>query len=526
MKNKLEKLLGASVYPASVTKAGQTTYFLARKGLEKLVGAVGPTRLVGQAAGQIDKQKVMVGLTDAANAAGLRRALPWTMPRVIGLATSVGLGDRLGLATPGHIHAIEGLAIEPVLAQQSIREMTRTQRSAQQVIDAAMWGVFQEGFSYAGEGRAALGSANTRRAGYYAGEARATFSSANTPHAGASGYGADADHLQQLEDIDVTVEAGFTMFTIDPGKHVEDGADTMDARALNQRYERLNFDGLEISRADLKLAYAGRKFLLEGDVVVSFDDAAFLRAAVKYGNAIAHVASMYRHLADRAKGVFELEVSVDETASPTSPAEHYFFAAELKRLGVEWVSMAPRFVGRFEKGVDYIGDLGVFRASFAEHVAVMRTLGPYKISIHSGSDKFSIYSIVAELTEGLVHLKTAGTSYLEALRALAKIDPALFREILGFARGRYETDKATYHVSAELSRVPAPESLSDGQLPGLLDDFHARQVLHVTFGSVLTAEGGAKFRDRLIRRLQENEDIHYAVLEKHLRRHVEPLVRK
>jgi hypothetical protein len=498
MKNKLEKLLGASVYPASVTKAGQTTYFLARKGLEKLVGAVGPTRLVGQAAGQIDKQKVMVGLTDAANAAGLRRALPWTMPRVIGLATSVGLGDRLGLATPGHIHAIEGLAIEPVLAQQSIREMTRTQRSAQQVIDAAMWGVFQEGFSYAGEGRAALGSANTRRAGYYAGEARATFSSANTPHAGASGYGAD----------------------------VEDGADTMDARALNQRYERLNFDGLEISRADLKLAYAGRKFLLEGDVVVSFDDAAFLRAAVKYGNAIAHVASMYRHLADRAKGVFELEVSVDETASPTSPAEHYFFAAELKRLGVEWVSMAPRFVGRFEKGVDYIGDLGVFRASFAEHVAVMRTLGPYKISIHSGSDKFSIYSIVAELTEGLVHLKTAGTSYLEALRALAKIDPALFREILGFARGRYETDKATYHVSAELSRVPAPESLSDGQLPGLLDDFHARQVLHVTFGSVLTAEGGAKFRDRLIRRLQENEDIHYAVLEKHLRRHVEPLVRK
>jgi tagaturonate epimerase len=506
MKAKLERLIGASIYPSSIVKVGQTSYFLARKGLDKLVGAIGPAKLAAAAVGQIDTQKVVLGPTDSVNAAAIRRALPWTCPRLIGLATSAGLGDRLGLATPGHIHAIRDLKIEPVLAQQSIREMTRTQRSAQQVIDAAMWGVFQEGF-------------------YAAGDTRAASSSAHTLHAGSSGYGADADHLQQLEDIDVTVEAGFTMFTIDPGKHVEDAADTMDARTLAARFENLNFDGLEISPADLKLSYAGRKFLLEGDVVVSFDEESFLRAAVKYGNAIAHVVRMYRHLAEKAKGQFELEVSVDETASPTSPAEHYFFAAELKRLDVNWVSMAPRFVGRFEKGVDYIGDLSVFESSFAEHAAVMRTLGPYKISIHSGSDKFSIYAIVAKLTDGLVHLKTAGTSYLEALRALAMIDPDLFREILAFARQRYETDKATYHVSAELARVPAPEALLDAQLPALLDDFHARQVLHVTFGSVLTAEGGSRFRDRLIRRLQENEEVHYAALEKHLRRHVLPLVR-
>ena len=488
MKTKIEKLTGAAVYPASVMKAGKTTYFLARKGLEKLIGSVGPSKLAGPAVGQIDKEKVTLAPTDAVNAAALRQALPWTAPRLIGLATSAGLGDRLGLATPGHIHALAGSKIEPVLAQQSIREMTRTQRTAQQVMDAAAWGVFQEGL--------------------------------------ASGFGADADHLQQPEDIEVTLAAGFTMFTIDPGKHVEDGADTMKPGELSGRFDRLDFDGLETSPGDLKRPYAGKRMNLEGDVAIAFDDLAFLRAAVKYGNAIAHVGRMYRHLHDKARQPVELEVSVDETASPTTPAEHYFFAAELKRLGVSWVSMAPRFVGRFEKGVDYIGDLDIFRRSFAEHVAVMRTLGPYKISIHSGSDKFSIYGIVAELTEGLVHLKTAGTSYLEALRALGKIDPDLFREILAFARGRYETDKATYHVSAELSRVPAPETLSDAQLPALLDDFHARQVLHVTFGSVLTAEGGTKFRDRLLRRLMENEDVHYAVLEKHLRRHIEPLVKR
>ncbi|MCD6364744.1 MAG: hypothetical protein J7M14_02595, partial [Planctomycetes bacterium] len=236
--------------------------------------------------------------------------------------------------------------------------------------------------------------------------------------------------------------------------------------------------------------------------------------------------SMHRRLKQVAPGDWELEVSVDETESPTSTAEHYFFAAEFKRLGVEWVSMAPRFVGRMEKGVDYIGDLDVFRRSFAGHVAVMRTLGPYKISIHSGSDKFSIYPIVAEMTGGMVHLKTAGTSYLEALRALAAIDPQLYREILDFARGRYETDKATYHVSADVSKVPAADSVPDDELAALLDDFDARQVFHVTFGSVLTADGGAKFRDRIYEQLKRDEETHYAALEKHLGRHVTPFVAK
>jgi hypothetical protein len=234
---------------------------------------------------------------------------------------------------------------------------------------------------------------------------------------------------------------------------------------------------------------------------------------------------MFRHLDGSIGRAYELEVSVDETESPTSPAEHYFFAAELKRLGVRWVSMAPRFVGRFEKGVDYIGDLDEFRQSFARHVAVMRTLGPYKMSIHSGSDKFRIYPTVAELTDGLVHLKTAGTSYLEALRATARIDPGLFREILDFARGQYEEDKATYHVSAEVGRVPPAGEVAEDDLPSLLDDFDARQVFHVTFGSVLTAEGGRRFGRRLTETLERNEQAHYDALAVHLARHATPLAR-
>jgi hypothetical protein len=272
----------------------------------------------------------------------------------------------------------------------------------------------------------------------------------------------------------------------------------------------------------MKRAYAGKSFKLTGGGSVAFDEQAFLRAAVKYGAAIAHVAKMHRKLTALCKRPFELEASVDETESVTTPAEHYFFAAELKRLGVTWVSMAPRLVGRFEKGVDYIGDLDVFAKSFAQHVAVMRTLGPYKISIHSGSDKFSIYPLIAQLTDGLVHLKTAGTSYLEAVRAISRIDPGLFREIYTFARERYETDKASYHVSANMAKVPPVEKLADEQLPDSLDDFDTRQMLHVTFGSVLTADGGEKFRKRFYAALEGTEEVHYEVLAKHIGRHVAP----
>jgi hypothetical protein len=228
-------------------------------------------------------------------------------------------------------------------------------------------------------------------------------------------------------------------------------------------------------------------------------------------------------------------MSVDETATPTSPHEHFFVASELRRLGVQWVSLAPRYVGRFEKGADYIGDpslssgqaLQQFAADFAVHAAIARHCGPYKLSLHSGSDKFSLYPIVARLTGGLVHLKTAGTSYLEALRTIAALDPALFRAIYTFARERYPIDRASYHVSASLERAPLPQALADADLPTLLEQFDARQVLHVTFGSVLTArtaDSRPRFHDDLMALLRAHPEAYAANLEAHFRRHLQPFV--
>jgi hypothetical protein len=337
--------------------------------------------------------------------------------------------------------------------------------------------------------------------------------------------GADADHLKTTDDIDACLAAGFTWFTIDPGSHVDGTADSASAAQVHASVDALPWAALEDSRASLLARYAASTLDVEGHVV-RFDEEVVLRAAAKYGRAVAHVAAMFRHLAAKLPvGRFDLEVSVDETDTPTTAAEHIYVATELRRLGVQWASLAPRFVGRFEKGVDYIGDIPAFEAEFAVHAAIARQFGPYKISLHSGSDKFSIYPIAAAHTRGLVHLKTAGTSYLEAVRTIGQVAPALFREIYTFALERYDEDKATYHVSAEAAKAPVPAALADADLAGVLDQFDARQVLHVTFGSVLTtrtADGRLRFADRFMAVLRDHPDVYAGCLESHFLRHLQP----
>ena len=494
-------VLDLPIYPNSLVEDGEVSYFLAHGGDEKRLCVLAPAgndilASFSGATGTLGDQTLLVCPPTHANAAALRAALPWLNPAPLGLRTSAGCGDRMGLATPGHIRAARsvGGGVGMIFAQQSIREMTRTGRSPDDVMDDATWGIFQEGWR--------------------------------------KGIGADADHLKTTADIDLCAAAGYTFFTIDPGAHVDPAADTDDTAAIRAKYAALPWPDLATTARDLQVAYAGKRIAVE-DRSLLLDEETLMRAAAKYGRAVAHVATLDRHLASiQPAGRFELEVSVDETDTPTSHAEHLFIARELRRLGVRWVSLAPRFVGRFEKGVDYIapgadrpdeGSTDAFAADFAGHAAIARALGPYKLSLHSGSDKFSIYGIAAELARGLIHLKTAGTSYLEALRAAATFDPPLFREILAFAIDRYETDKMSYHVSARLANVPRPETLTDPLLPGLLEQFDARQVLHVTFGSVLTTPA---LKDRLITGLIRNEETYYDVLERHFIRHLSPLAGK
>jgi hypothetical protein len=379
----------------------------------------------------------------------------------LGLSPSFGFGDRIGLATPGHIAAVKGTKFAPVFAQQSVRENARTGRTLQQVLDDA---------------KRAVDAAKW-----------------NAP------WGADADHLKSVDELEPFVQAGYTFFTIDPGEHVDNAADVDPLEVLKQKVAAFNWDELSA------LYLSGKGEQIWGQ----FDAESLMRGTVKYGKAIQHVVKMFRRLSD-LKDEFDFEMSVDETDAPTTPLEHFFIASELTRAGVKFTSLAPRFIGRFEKGVDYIGDLDALDAELAKHAAVTAHFDTYKLSLHSGSDKLSVYPLLAKHWGERLHVKTAGTSYLEALRVMAKHEPDLFLKIYALGRERYETDRQTYHVSAELSKLPETDDL-----PSLLDDFHAREVLHVSFGSAL-AQYGPELKAALVK----YEDVYFEDLKMHFEKHL------
>lgn len=415
-------------------------------------------------------------------------------PVTLGLSPSFGFGDRTGLATPGHVAAMKeaGAGIAPIFPQQSIREMARTERSPQDVMNDALRGMVGAGWT--------------------------------------GPTGADADHLKTREDVDRTAAVGFTFFTIDPSGEVDERADGYDEPTLREKFAAVRS---EIAWFD---HYLGGSFELPTGAKVALDEEACMRCAVKYGraiNAAIELADYIREVNERAGRDYEIELSVDETEQPTTLAEHYIIADQCLKGGMKLVSLAPRFIGGFEKGVDYKGDVDALEKSLVDHNAIAEQLGPYKLSLHSGSDKLSMYAALARATKGRFHVKTAGTSYLEALRVAARRDGALFRKIVEFARERYETDKATYHVSATLHSAPPPADIADA---AKLERFYlenwedvpegrgftnaGRQILHCTFGSVLTHDAlGPQLRQCLA----AHADTYAEVLRDHFVRHLRAL---
>ena len=412
-------------------------------------------------------------------------------PTVLGLVPSFGFGDRLGLATPGHIAACRKGGLQPIFAQQSVREMTRTQRTPQEVMAAAQRGIQEEGWGGA--------------------------------------WGADADHLKTREDVESLATAGYTFFTIDPSAYVQNEADRLIGSDLQKAAEEVVRAGAFASLSEAESLYLKKQHELPDGTRLQFTEQETLyRAVVKYGKAVAHAGKMAEWIAQATRGrSAEIEVSVDETDTATSAVEHLFIGLELKRRGVKAVSVAPRFIGEFEKGIDYKGDLKAFEASLRQHTAIAQYCGPYKISVHSGSDKFSIYPILGRVCGNLLHVKTAGTSYLEALRVIARKASALFREIAEYSRRRFENDRATYHISAALAAVPSPAAVrADESERVYLDEDGGRQILHVTFGSVLTlgaSTDGRLFKESILETLRREKALHREVLAAHLGKHIQLL---
>lgn len=154
------------------------------------------------------------------------------------------------------------------------------------------------------------------------------------------------------------------------------------------------------------------------------------KIAEHYLRAVQEAGRIYRYIAERKTGAFAVEVSMDETNTPQTPVEMLFILAMIAQEGVPVDTIAPKFSGRFNKGVDYVGDVTQFEKEFEQDVAVLRFAAEkfglkktLRLSVHSGSDKFAIYSamnrIIKKYDAGL-HVKTAGTTWLEEVIGLAE----------------------------------------------------------------------------------------------------------
>ncbi len=412
------------------------------------------------------------------NAVALRTLLPWTAPVSLrNRKTTIGCGDRLGRATPGHLQAVKQYPVAPVLAQQSIRELNLTGRTFENVVDDVTFLVLQEGYT--------------------------------------DGYGADGDHLKTLEDINMAIDAGMAMITLDLSEVMNAQAQAWSAEEVEQAFSELqNEDQQRV--LDL---YADAAFELDGQTV-ELTELEAKRCAVMYLEAMDFAAEVYQLLVKRRGNAFDLEISIDETEAPTLPGHHLFIIRELLQRKVEIASLAPRFIGEFQKAIDYIGDLKEFERQFAVHCAIAKAYGDYKVSIHSGSDKFSVYPPIGRYTELRVHVKTAGTSWLEAVRTVAECDPQLYRDVHKKAVADFPKALQFYHVTPDLDAVPDLDSVEDADLPDYMDDDNARQLLHVTYGFIL---GDATLKSRFFEVLDRHEDVYCKNLKRHFEHHLDEL---
>lgn len=338
-------------------------------------------------------------------------------------------------------------------------------------------------------------------------------------------YFVDADHIN-LKTVDRFLEAS-DFFTIDV------------ADSIGKTPEPSAVDRLVAKHACKPLDYPGLSSpILRGPDEVRAAAAKFLCAMQEAGEVYRHIASL------KPAGSFAVEVSTDEASAPQTPAELYLILAMLADEGVPVATIAPKFTGHFNKGVDYEGNVGDFTREFEDDLIVLKHAGPalglpegLKLSIHSGSDKFLIYPVINRLVKkhgaGL-HLKTAGTTWLEEIAAVAASGEEGRRLAAGIyadALARYEEVTAPYATVLHIDRAKLPPAaevsswdgarlaraiIHDQSCPDY--DPNVRQLYHVAFK--LAAEAGTKFTDLL---KLHDEAVGTAVTGNLWERHLKPL---
>jgi hypothetical protein len=465
------------VYPFSVTPIGKTNFALLRTGMGDVLGIFDARKEYVHAFEGIRRNKDLYCPLTHKNAKTLRLMLPFTAPSRFGsVKASFGTGDRLGLATPGHIRVFQKHPIFPVFAQQSVREITLTGRSFHDVLDSVTWSVFGEGFR--------------------------------------EPWGADGDHLKNEENVQEVIQCGYTMVTADVSDYIHEEYTEKPLHEIKEAYRKRSFD----FRERMEKKYLNDSFKLASGTLIRFSEEALVRIILMYYDSLQHAKRLYNAGSPIAgeKGL-DFELSIDETRITTTPHAHLFIARELTEDGIPLFSIAPRFPGDFQKAIDYRGDIDEFERALEIHNNIARTFH-YKLSIHSGSDKFTIYPIIGRVTKGSFHVKTAGTNWLEALKIVAQYDREFFSELYAEACKRFSHARKYYHVSPDMSALPDVSVVLKEAISILFENDAFRQVLHITYGEIFSS---SSLKHNLYRILRAHLHDYWDVLESHIGKHVE-----
>lgn len=340
-------------------------------------------------------------------------------------------------------------------------------------------------------------------------------------------YYVDADHIR-IETVDAFIP-GSNFFTLDVADYVgkAPAQGDLDAwlKSLESYFGKLDIEGLAEP--------------------LSVEPEAARAAAAKYLTAIVEAGKLYRHIeAKKGKDNFVTEVSIDETDQPQSPADLFYLLSMMAQQGIPAQTVAPKFTGRFNKGVDYVGDLAQFEKEFDADLNIIRfavkAFGlpeTLKISMHSGSDKFSLYPIIKRLIRkhgaGL-HVKTAGTTWLEEVIALARADGEalqIAKDIYAKSLAHFDELTAPYATVIDINKAKLPSAeevngWSSAQYVAALEHDQSnpgynpnlRQLIHVGF------KVAAKMGDRYQSALRDNAELIGAgVRDNLLKRHILPI---
>lgn len=342
-------------------------------------------------------------------------------------------------------------------------------------------------------------------------------------------YFVDADHIN-MSNVDKFMDSS-DFFTIDLADFIGKQAEPASISAFVKKNEKY--------LGQLTIPGIAQSFNVTNEMITAAANK-FLFAAEEAGRIYSHIA------AKKGADNFVPEVSMDEVNDPQTPIEMFFIMSALASENVPVQTIAPKFTGRFNKGVDYVGDIAQFTKEFEEDLLVIKFAikefglpDNLKLSIHSGSDKFSIYPIMGQLIKKHdcgIHIKTAGTTWLEEIIGLAMADESaldLAKAIYAGALGRFDELCAPYATVIDINKtqLPTPKEIEkwDGKkfadtlrhVPGNKDfNSNFRQLIHV--GYKIAAEYGKEYTDALER---NKEVVGQQVLENLYDRHIMRLFR-